>query len=455
MKKLGKVVLSLFLVMAMGLGLCGCGNNGAGTGDGGSKDGVIEITWWSYYAQSNMEYITTMINDFNASQDKYHVTMVNQGGAAEIRTKLLSTKQENLPSLFTGTPITTGYYASSDFVAPMQQFLDSDTDDWDSGIYDVVRSSYCDLDGNMIGWPFGVSSAGWFINTDLLQQAGYSIDQITNFEVMAQAATAIVDKGLAKYGIAFGTNGVDLYDMLTLQGVDMVDADNGYSGEVTSCIFDEGDTAKALNKAMDIFAKLYKNKVALTYGSDINSNSIPLFVKGDCAMFYATNSYANKVVTYNPDFEYVFIPSVPVDANAKYLGNALSEGTGSYICNTGDEAEMQGAYEFIKFLAKPENQAYWATCTGYIPYTEEAYAVETYQTWMTTNFPSATKVKEILLNSPGELRGPYVTIPNALQTACSDLYYAVSLEPTGDISEFIQEGIDVVDEAIEIQALRK
>lgn len=453
MKKIKKLV-SLLVAAVMTLSLCACGGGGSEADSGKSADGRIEITWWSYYAQSNMEYINVMINDFNSSQDKYHVTMVNQGGAAEIRTKLLSTKTENLPSLFTGTPITTGYYANSDFVAPMQQFLDKDEDTWHEGIYDVVRSSYADLDGNMVGWPFGVSSAGWFINTELLSQAGYTMDQMTNLETMAAAATAIKDKGLAEYGIAFGTNGVDLFDTLTLQGVDMVDAGNGYEGQASKSVFNEGETKAALDKVLSIFGGLYKNEVALTYGSDTNSESIPLFVKGNLGMFYATNSYANKVVSYSPKFEFAFIPSVPVDANGTYIGQGMSEGTGSYICNTGDEAEMQGAYEFIKFLAQPENQAYWATCTGYIPYTEDGYNQESYQTWMTTNFPSAANVKQILLNSAAELRGPYTIIPNALQSACTDLYYAVALDPEGNYDDYIQEAIDLVDEAFEIQALR-
>ncbi len=453
MKKTKKI-LSLLLAAVMALSLCACGG-GKDDNKGSSADGKIEITWWSYYAQSNMEYIRKMIGDFNASQDKYTVTMVNQGGASEIRTKLLSTKTENLPSLFTGTPITTGYYADSAFTASMQDFLDKDEDKWYEGIYDVVRTSYSDLDGNMVGWPFGVSSAGWFINKELLEKAGYTVDQMTNLEIMAEAAAVIKNKDLAKYGITFNSNGVDLFDTLTLQGVDMVDNGNGYDGEATKTVLQDGETKKALDKVLKIFGKLYKDEVALTYGSDLNGECIPMFVKQELAMFYATNSYANKIVNYDPTFEWVFIPSVPVDANGKYIGQAMSEGTGSYICNTGREEEMQGAYEFIKFLAKPENQAYWATCTGYIPYTEEGYAQESYQTWMTENFPSAANVKTILLNSAADLRGPYTTIPNALMSACADLYFAVSLEPEGDYDSFIQDAVDMVDEAFEIQALRK
>lgn len=454
MKKMTKI-MCLLLAAVMTLSLCACGSKDSGGGGKTSADGRMEITWWSYYAQSNMEYINVMVNDFNASQDKYHVTMVNQGSASEIRTKLLSTKTENLPSLFSGTPITTGYYANSKFVAPMQQFLDKDEDKWHEEIYDVVRTSYADLDGNMIGLPFGVSSAGWFINTELLSKAGYSIDQITNMETLAAAATAIKEKGLASYGASFGANGVDLFDTLTLQGVDMVDAGNGYDGEATKSVLNEGETKKALDKVLNIFGGLFSKGAALTYGSNTNGEVIPLFVKGDLGMFYATNSYANKIVLYNPEFEFVFIPSLPVDASGTYVGQSLSEGTGNYICNTGDEAEMEGAYEFLKFLAKPENQAYWATCTGYIPYTEAGYNEESYQTWMTENFPSAANVKQMLLNSAADLRGPYTIIPNAIQTACNDLYYAIALDPSGNYEDYIQEAIDVIDEAFEIQALRK
>ncbi len=449
-----KKLVSLLLAAAMCLGLCACGGD-AGSGDENVKSGKVELTWWTSYSQENMEYINVMLDKFNTSQDKYHVTMLNQGSAAEIRTKLASTKQANLPSLFSGTPITTGYFASGSFIAPLQQFLDADTDKWYEDIYAVVRTSYSDLNGNMIGAPLGVSCAGWFINLDLLTEAGYSADQITNFEILAEAATAIKTKGLADYGIVFGGNGVDLYDTLTLQGVDIVDADNGYAGEAEKCVLGEGETAEVLNKNMEIYGNLYKNHVALTYGSDTNGEKVPQFVNGNLGFFYATNSYAQKILLRKPSFEFTFVPSLPVDANGKYAGQALSEGTGNYICNTGDEEEMQGAYELVKFLCKPENQSYFAQSTGYVPYTEEGYNQEDYQAWMTTNFPASAKVKDMLLNSDADLRGPYTSIPNALMSACSSLYSDVALNPSGNYDEFIQSAIDSIDEALEIQALRK
>ncbi len=454
MKKMKKWV-SLLLAAAMCLGLCACGGTDSGKKDSGANDGKTEITWWVYYSQEIMGHVNEMVKKFNASQDKYYVTMLNQGGASEIRTKLASTKKENLPSLFTGTPITTGYFADSDFVEPLQNFLDKDTDKWYDKIYDVVRTSYADLDGKAIGAPVGVSCAGWFINLDLLTKAGYTMEQMTNFEAIAEAATAIKKKNLADYGIVFGANGVDVYDMLTLQGVDIVDADNGYSGDAEKCVFGEGETAKALNKALEIYGNLYKNNVALTYGCDTNGEKVPQFAKGNLGFFYATNSYAQRIIERKTNLKFTFIPSVPVDANGTYIGQALSEGTGNYICNTGNEEEMQGAYELIKFLCNPENQAYYAQCTGYIPYTEEGYNQEDYLSWMRAEFPAAENVKNILLNSDAELRGPYTTIANALMSACNSLYSETAMNPSGNYSEYIQSAIETVDEALEIQALRK
>lgn len=449
-----KKMLGMLLAVMLCFSLCACGG-GSGADSDASADGKVEVTWWTSYSQENMGYVKEMVNNFNNSQDKYQVTLVNQGSISEIRTKLAGTKQENLPSLFNGQPITTGYYASSSFTAPIQDFLDADEDKWYDEIYDVVRTSYSDLDGNVIGAPCGVSCAGWFVNVDLVKQAGYSMEQITNFEILAEVATAIKTKGLADYGIVFGANGVDLFDTLTLQGVDILDEDNGYSGEATKCIFGEGETAKALDKTLKIYGELYKNEVALTYGSDTNGEKVPQFAAGNLGFFYATNSYAQRILLRNPEFEFTFIPSVPTDANGTYIGQAMSEGTGNYICNTGNEEEMQGAYELIKFICKAENQSYFAQNTGYVPYTEAGYNQEDYQTWMTANFPAAAKVKEMLLSSAKDLRGPYTSIPNALLSACGNLYSDIALDPTGNYSDFIQSAIEQVDEAIEIQALRK
>ena len=197
MKKKGRILTLILVICVACTSLFGCGKGGDSSNSG--KDGVIELTFWHNYGVLELGDFTQMIDGFNNSQDKYYVKLVNNGQPSEIRTKLMTTKQEYYPSLICGQPITTSTYATVDYVKPLQYFLDKDEDKWTEGIYDVVRTAYSDLDGNMIGCPIGVSSSGTFINVTMLEAAGYKVEDITSYEKIAEASKAAVKKGLCKY----------------------------------------------------------------------------------------------------------------------------------------------------------------------------------------------------------------------------------------------------------------
>ncbi|MGV2788503.1 extracellular solute-binding protein, partial [Clostridium perfringens] len=47
-----------------------------------------------------------------------------------------------------------------------------------------------------------------------------------------------------------------------------------------------------------------------------------------------------------------------------------------WMMNSRPEAEQKAAWEFIKFLTSPSEQAYWHINTGYFPITTKAYEEE-------------------------------------------------------------------------------
>lgn len=451
-----KKIIALLMVFGMCIGLVACGSKTDDSNSGkNNKDGVTEIKWWTSYGQANMEYMNDMIEKFNEiHSDEYYVTLVNQGSNGGIRTQLASTKKTNLPSMYSGPAIAIGSYAGTSFTAPIQKFIDADEEDWTSGTYENVISAYSDKDGNLIGWPMGVSSAGWFVNVEALNKAGYQVSDLTSLEKLSAAAKAMVKGGYVKYGISFN-GGVDLLDLLTLQGIDIVDAGNGYNGNATKCLFKEGNTNTMVKKVMGTVADLYKSNVAFTASADINADLIPLFVQRGLGMYFATNSYAYKLISMGPEFEWAFIPSVGIDDHAKYKGYALSEGTGTFICDTGNEAEMQGAYELIKFLANVENQTYWCQRTGYIPYTQEAGEQAEYAAWVKENFPTLENTKNLLLSSPGELKGPYTGVASQLESSLDLLITSAALNPDDDFDIAIEEAAEQVDEAIEAWLMKQ
>ena len=470
-----KKTLCLLLVLLLCAGLCACagnesapasnstgGEDSAGESSAGQTEvsedpfanGPVEIVWWTNYGALNVDYIQTRIDLFNESQEQYHVTIERQGGVNELKAKLQATEKQNLPAMFSGTPATTSYYVASGFTVPIQQFIDNDSEDWTEGLYDVIRTSYSDTEGNMYGYPFGVSCTGIWVNVDALTQAGYTLEDLTSFDKVAEAAAAIVNGGYTQYGVGFHKNGAYLSDMLSVQGVDIVDMDDGYSGDATKCLYTEGETYEALHEAMEIFSGLYQNGYGYTYGSDVNGEIIPLFSSGDIAMFYGTNSYAGKLITSNTSIDYAFIPMVGVNDQAEFDG-ALSAGTGNYIADNGNTVQQQGAYELIKFLAQDEHQAYWCLQTGYVPYTESCAASEEYTAWMTEYFPSAGYVSEKMLSSSADLKGPYVSVANEMLTANVLLMEMVATNPGAEVDPYIQEASETITEALEIAALSR
>lgn len=444
MKQLGALLLGATLL------LCGCGDKAA-SNSGKTESGKTEVVLWHTWGTKNAAHVQTMADEFNESQEKYEVTLINQASAGMIRQKLAALTPEEYPAIFCGTPTATCYYDSVSYVKPLQDFLDKDEDNWEDKIYSSIKSAYSDLEGNMIGSPFGVSSAGYFVNLDMLKQAGYTLEDVTSFEKMVNIAIDVYKKGIAKYGISYSSTGVEVLNTMTLQGIDIVDQNNGYDGDVTKSLIMEGDTYTALQKHMKLVASSYEAGAAMAYASDSATQS---FYNGSIAFYGATNSWTHYIVDNGTDFEWAFVPDHGLDDGAKYKDSALTEGTGFYITDSGNEEAMQGAYEFIKFVAQPKNQAMWCSELGYIPYTEEAAKEQVYVDWVNTNCPSLLTLTEKIKNAPADLRGPYTKVPDDLLEIGTFLYSYISEDAKGDMKQYFEEIQMTVDEAIEIQALR-
>ena len=453
MKKCGILLLALVLVCGL---FAGCGEDSGTAEVGGNNSqtatepaGKTKLVLWSTYGTYGTQYMKALVDSFNDSQDEYVLAVSRGSDASGIRVKMQTSDPENYPSLICGTSTTMAAYAKAKYVAPLQQFIDADSEKWTDGLYDAVRRCYTDTEGNLLGIPTGVSFNGYLVNLDLLEAAGYTGEDLTSFEKIAQIATEAVEKDLCKYGISFAS-GVDLVDMLTMQGVDIVDADNGYGGNATKSVLMEGESNAALTKAANIIAELFRKGVALDYG--YGADCAAIFKSNNLLFWKCTNSSTHNIFTSSSSIRWAFIPSVGVDENAKFKGCALSEGTGIFICNTGNEKEMQGAYEFMKHISKAENQFHFTTGIGYVPYTVEA--TEIYMPWAEENFPSASAILEMLKNSPKELGLPFVDVGGEINIAMGDLIGDIAAYPDGDVASFIEDASNAIDNGLKIYAMR-
>lgn len=447
MKKI--LVLLLALLLTCGC-LAGCG--GSGDNKDSSADGVTDLVLWSSYPEESLVVLRQVIERFNEEFPQYHLTVEYVGTVENIKTKLASLRAEDYPSVFFGTTASVGEFASSSYTAPIQSYIDADEDKWTDDIYENVKVVYSDLEGDMIGSPIGVSAKGYIVNETALKEAGYSIEDITSFEKLAEAAKTAVSKGIIKYGYNIN-DGTDITDMLLYQGVGILDADNGYGGEPTQCLYGEGDTYAALKKLLTLQAELYGANAAYVNNSGAQGGS-SLFINGDLMFWACTNSLLYEFDDIELGFDWAFIPHVGVDENAKYKGYALTEGTGMFIANTGNETEMQGAYEFIKYMARTDNQVFWSTYRGYVPFTNEAAQHEDWLAFQQEVFPSSARLIEMMQNTPSDFRQPYGNYATTITSANKDMESFIMSEPNGDIDGYIQDAVNSINESIEILRLR-
>lgn len=445
-----KRVFTLLVTLLLACGvLAGCGDKGKQqTG----KEGVTQLTLWCSYDEASTTVLKEIVDKFNEEYEQYHMKVENTGTTTTYRTKLLSLKKEDYPSAFFGVTNAIAEYSGASYVTPIQKYVDADEDKWTDDLYDNVKTAYSDTDGNLIGGVMGLSTKGYMVNVTAIEAAGYKVEDITSFEKVAEISQAIKDKNILKYGYCIG-DGNDAYDMLIYQGVDVFDGGNGYTGDITKCLYTEGETNAALKKLLTLQAGLFKGGAAYKNVGG-TSGGMSLFVNNQVGFWVCTNSFVYEFSGLDIDFEWAFVPFTGIDENAKYKNCALTEGTGIFIANSEDEAQMQGAYEFIKFLARTDNQVEWCTFRGYVPYTKEAAADEKWLSYQNEYYPSAGLVMQMMANTPKELRFPNTQLVAHILSANANIKSIIMTEPDSDMDELIQNAAASINESIEIHNLR-
>lgn len=448
-KRLLAIIFALILVCT---GLTACGTKG---NDDSSEDegGKTKLTLWSSYTAQSNNKLAILVAKFNAQSEEYELTMeVGQSGS-ETRQKLAASTPEYYPSLFMGTNNANAEYAASRYTAPIQDFIDKDEDKWTEDILATVKREFSDEDGNLIGLPVGVSVKGYMVNMNFLEQTGYTLDDLTSFEKVAEVAQVAKAKDICKYGYIPSGQG-NVTNMLLYQGVDVFDNNNGHDGDVTKCLYGEGETYKALYKYGEIYAGLYRTGAAMKNNGGADGGT-STFVNGQALFWATTSSFVYEFADLELGFEWAFVPFHGVDDNAKYKDMVLAEGTGIYIANTGNEKEMQGAYEFIKFLGSEESQLFWCTFRGYTPYKKSILESSEWIEWRDENHPTEALLEGPLQNESTELRYPNVSVMSRLLASDGEYLSLLSTNPDGDIDAYIKQITKSLQEAVDMDNARK
>lgn len=434
---------SLFVLASLVLVLAACGGGGgdqeSSGGDGGSdsSDGKTEIDFWHAMSSDNGDSLQKLVDQFNEQSDDVHVNAIYQGSYDDSLTKLRAVGgSKEAPAIVQVFEIGTKYMSESDFITPMQEFIDKD--DFDLTQLEENILNYYTIDDQLYSMPFNTSNAVMFYNKDLFEEAGLDPDNPPQtFSEVKEAAEKLSE--VTDYGFTMATIGWFFEQFLANSDALYLDNDNGRDGDATEALVNS-------EEGYEIFEFLNDMNEAGTftnYGSDWDDPRGPFFA-GQVGMYLDSTANVSHVI--NNSAHEVGTAYVPV-ADGKDPNGIIVGGASLWITNQVPEEDQEAAWEFIKFVTGKEVQAEWAASTGYFPITPAAYEEEVLKE-IHDEFPqyitAIDQLKETNANPASN--GPLTEImPEArkiIETALGEMYEGK------DPKEALDEAADKITNAL-------
>ncbi|GAA4853149.1 ABC transporter substrate-binding protein [Paenibacillus vulneris] len=368
------------LCMASVMALSACGSNATQQGaEGGSNSQPttapvksqepVKVVWWHSMSGELGKAVDKLVSDFNASQKNVVVEAVFQGTYDESLNKMkASMDSKSGPALIQVYEVGSRFMIDSKAITPMQKFIDQDKYDLSQLEENILN--YYKIDGKLNSMPFNTSNPILYYNKDMFKAAGLNPEKPpVTYDDIAKAAKALTKDG--KTGASFAIYGWFMEQFFANQGADLLNNGNGRNGVATESLVN----GEAGVKTLSWWKQLVDDKVALNLGRKTDDTK-KAFLAGQIGMTLdSTGSLRGIVDGAQGKFE-VGTAFLPKPADAKD-GGVIVGGASLYILNNRSEAEQKGAWEFIKFLAEPKQQAYWHVNTGYFPITKKAYDEQT------------------------------------------------------------------------------
>jgi len=370
-KKNAKSWVSLLLISLMLFATACSGNNGGAKTNEGKGNGPIQVSLWHYMGGQLGETISKLADSFNNSQSEIFVTAVYQGTYDEALNKMKASLGSNSgPSIMHANDGGTRFMIDSGAITPMQEFVDKEK--YDLSQFEQNILDYYTINNRLNSMPFNTSNLIMYYNKDLFKASGLDPENPPKtFDEMKAAGQKLTRDGVT--GMSFAIESWNLEQLLANQGAHFVNNGNGRDEPATASVVN----GEAAVQTVEWWKNLLDEKLALNLGRKTDAVK-KAFGAQQLGMIFATTASLRELTTAAEGKFEVGTAFLPKPANAQ-PGGVVVGGGSLYIMNNKSEAEQAAAFEFIKFVLSPEQQALWHVNTGYFPVTKAAYEQEIVQ----------------------------------------------------------------------------
>ena len=348
-----------------------------------AASGEIALEFWHAMSGHNGEVLEEMVAKFNEENPNIHVKSVFQGKYAVIAQKFWAAIQAGAvppPDVaqIGGAPM---FWATGALV-PITDFTDGPKGIDRTAIYDAFWT-YNTAGGKLWTMPFNNSMPVLYCNKDLFRAAGLDPEKPPEtWDELVEIAQALTkdtndDGQVDQWG--FNTTSSthwSLSAMILQNGGRIINDDE------TRVLYDspEGvETLKFWGDLVNVHKVMPPAQHAAAKGD---------FLAGKLGMLMRSSADLSGTLEEAP-FE-VGVAMLPAKkARVVPIGGA------SLVIVKGEEAKMDAAWEFMKWLTSPENSNYWAMNTGYVPIYKGALETPEMQQFLKDNPLYKTVIEQL------------------------------------------------------------
>src|SRR5207302_206298 len=202
----------------------------------------------------------------------------------------------------------------------------------------------------------------------------------------------LVTGGTGGSGITISIYGWFFEQMLARQGALYANNGNGRDRAATEVVYNREEGQRIL----DWWARMVKAGIASNPGRWPAGNAAAqrAFSAGQTAMIFESTATLRSLLTQSGGrFEVGtgYFPKPPRAAD----GGSIVGGASVWILRNRPPAEQRAAWEFVKFITAPPQQAAWYAGTGYFPIRKDAYRERVAQETLGRNPQFLTAISEL------------------------------------------------------------
>lgn len=390
-------------------------------------EGVTRVAFWhSMAGDIGGKSIPKLASDFNTSQNKCYIEPTYQGSYDDSLNKVRAGLQSNdIPALIQLFDIATRLMVDLKVATPVQDYMDAEK--FDTSDFEPNVLAYYTVDGKQYSMPFNTSTPLLYYNKDMFKAAGLDPEKPPRtFAEVADYAAKLTQRDasgkVTVTGGAFAIYGWFVEQLLAVSGAPYVDNGNGRDATATKAVFNSPEGVAILQWWKDMYDAGNFGNYGRTTVDTRNA-----FLAGQTAMFIDSTSVLRGMIdgsTGKFELGTGWLPR-PNEEAFKNAGTIIG-GASLWILNGRPKEEQDCAWQFIKFLTEPAQQAYWHTQSGYFPIRKAGYDEPLAVEWR-TKYPQFGTAVEQLHAAPnnritqGALIGVFPTARQTVETAIEEV----------------------------------